>query len=266
MSAVYLCFAADIRTLLSRSLSLTTAINHLIPEMPETRNEFMLLAVHTDREFTHWLQRHAEDGWWLKENKGNTFVFIKRSYAGKRICSYTLTSSVLGLSAEDMFYDEQDDLRKKGWKLLVMGMPEKFTDKVRHAFLVESPREDLPHPDIPLADPEGQKALLRAARNKALSTIALCLIYAAVLIYFSVFRPDLLFTGTLGTFFLILTAVVLLPCLYYSVRAAALYTKAVRDPETDTTAADFQSLDRAVILSSVILGILTLYLILDLLL
>ena len=231
--------------------------------MPETKNDFMLLAVHTDKEFTHWLNRHAEEGWWLKENKGNTFVFIKRPYPGKRICSYTVSSDVLGVSAEDEFYEQQDELRKNGWQLLAMGMPENLTDKTRHAFLVEVPRDDQPHPEIPLSDPEGQTALLRKALRKAVSTIAFCLIYAALLIYFIAFRPALLFSGVWGTVFLIATAVVLLPCLYFAVRAASLYAKAVRDPETDTAGKDFQCLDRAVILNSVMLVILAAYLIID---
>ena len=99
--------------------------------MPETKNDFMLLAVHTDKEFTYWLNRHAEEGWWLKENKGNTFVFIKRPYPGKRICSYTVSSDVLGVSAEEAFYEQQDELRKNGWQLLAMGMPENLTDNRR---------------------------------------------------------------------------------------------------------------------------------------
>ena len=231
--------------------------------MPETKTDFMLLAVHTDREFTYWLNRHAEEDWWLKENKGNTFVFIKRPYTGKRICSYTVSSPALGVSAEDVFYERQDELRKNGWNLLVMGMPESFTDKTRHAFLVEAPREDRPRPEIPLSDPEGQTALLRAALQQAVSPLALCLLYAVLLIYLTVFRPALLFSGVLGTVFLAATAVVLLPCLYFSVRAAALYAKAVRDPETDSSAGNFLCLDRAVILSSVMLGILAAYLILD---
>ena len=96
-----------------------------------------------------------------------------------------------------------------------------------------------------------------------MSTIAFCLIYAALLIYFIAFRPALLFSGVWGTVFLIATAVVLLPCLYFAVRAASLYAKAVRDPETDTAGKDFQCLDRAVILNSVMLVILTAYLIID---
>lgn len=231
--------------------------------MSETRNDYMLLAVHTDKEFTRWLQRHAEEGWRLKENKGNTFVFIKKLYDGKRICSYTVSSAVLGVSAEDEFYDQQDDLRKRGWKLLTMGMPERFTDKTRHAFLIESPREDLPHPEIPLSDPAGQMALLRDALKKAVSTLALCLIYAAVLVYFLAVSPDLLFSGMLRTVFLILTAAVLFPCLFFSVKAASLYAKALRDPAMDSSGKDFQCLDRAVILSSVMLLILALCLILD---
>ena len=223
----------------------------------------MLLAVHTDKEFTHWLNRHAEEGWWLKENKGNTFVFIKRPYPGKRICSYTVSSDVLGVSAEEAFYEQQDELRKNGWQLLAMGMPENLTDKTRHAFLVEVPRDDQLHPEIPLSDPEGQTALLRKALRKAVSTIAFCLIYAALLIYFIAFRPALLFSGVWGTVFLIATAVILLPCLYFAVKAASLYAKAVRDPETDTAGKDFQCLDRAVILNSVMLVILAAYLIID---
>ncbi len=231
--------------------------------MSETKNDFMLLAVHTDKEFTSWLNRHAEEGWWLKENKGNTFVFIKRPYPGKRLCSYTVRSDVLGISAEDEFYEQQDSLRESGWQLLAMGMPENLTDRTRHAFLVEVPKEGQPRPEIPLSDPEGQTALLRNALKKAVSTIAFCLIYAALLIYFIVFRPALLFSGALGTIFLILTAVVLIPCLYFAVRAASLYAKAVRDPQTDTSGGDFQSLDRAVVLNSVMLGILAAYLIFD---
>lgn len=231
--------------------------------MPETKNDFMLLAVHTDKEFTYWLQRHAEDGWWLTENKGNTFVFRKLPYDGKRICSYTVSSSVLGVSAEDVFYEYLDDLRKSGWQLLTMGMPESFTDKRRHAFLYEVPREDLPHPEIPLSDPAGQRDLLRAALKKAVSTFVLCLLYAAALICSLVFRRDLLFSGPLGTVFLAMTAVVFLPCLYFSVRAVSLYGKAVRDPETDSSAGDFRCLDRAVLLSYALLIILAAYLILD---
>ncbi len=234
--------------------------------MPETKNDFMLLAVHTDKEFTYWLQRHAEEGWKLKENKGNTFVFIKKHYDGRRICSYTVNSDALGVSAEDAFYELQDDLRKSGWRLLTMGMPESLTDRTRHAFLVETPREDLPHPELPLSDPEGQLKLLQAALKKAVSTLALCLLYAAVLIYFITFRPGALLTGIPGKVFLIGTAIILLPCLYFSVKAASLYAKAVRDPAFDTTSRDYQCLDKAVILSFIMLVILAAYLILDFLL
>lgn len=234
--------------------------------MPETRNDFMLLAVHTDKEFTYWLQRHAEAGWKLKENKGNTFVFTQKPYDGRRICSYTVNSDALGVSAEDAFYDLQDDLRKSGWRLLTMGMPESLTDRTRHAFLVETPREDLPHPELPLSDPEGQLKLLQGALKKAVSTLALCLLYAAVLIYFITFRPGVLLTGIPGKVFLIGTAIILVPCLYFSVKAASLYAKAVRDPAFDTTAKDYQCLDKAVILSFIMLVILAAYLILDFLL
>ena len=144
-----------------------------------------------------------------------------------------------------------------------MGTPESFTDKTRHAFLVENPHEDLPHPELPLSNPEGQLKLLRGALKKAVSTMALCLLYAAVLIYFIAFRPALLLSGIPGKVFLIGTAIVLLPCLYFSVKAASLYAKAVRDPAFDTTSKDFQCLDKAVILSFIMLMILAAYLILD---
>ena len=234
--------------------------------MPETKNDFMLLAVHTDREFTSWLQQHAEEGWWLKENRGNTFVFIRKPYAGKRICSYTVRSDVLGVSAEDAFYDRLDDLRKKGWRLLVMGTPENFTDRSRHVFLAEAPREDSPNPEIPLSEPEGQLQLLRAALRKALSTLALCLLYAAALIFFALSRPGLYFSGVPGTIFLALTALVFLPCVYFSVKAALFYAKALRDPDFDSSAGDFRCLDKAVVLSFIMLALLAVYMIVDLLL
>ena len=229
--------------------------------MAETKNDFMLLAVHTDREFTCWLQRHAEEGWWLKENRGNTFVFSKKPWDGTRVCSYTLSSPALGVSAEDTFYELQDVLRKNGWALLTMGMPENFTDKTRHAFLYELPHEGLPAPEIPQSDPEGQSALLRGALKKALSTAALCLIFAGVLVYFILSRSGQLFANIPDTVLLILMAVLIPLCLFYSGKAALLYAKAVRDPETDTTVKGPHDLDRSVILSSVMLGILALYLI-----
>ena len=87
-----------------------------------------------------------------------------------------------------------------------------------------------------------------------------------MLIYFITFRPGVLLTGILGTVFLIGTAIILVPCLYFSVKAASLYAKAVRDPVFDTTSKDFQCLDKAVILSFIMLVILAAYLILDFLL
>ena len=234
--------------------------------MPETKEDYMLLAVHTDKEFTRWLQQHAEDGWWLEENKGNTFVFTKKPYAGKRICSFTVTSPILGVSAEDAFYDYLDDLRKNGWNLLTMGAEESFTDRTRHAFLYEMPREDLPHPEIPQSAPEGQRSLLQAAFKKALSTFGLCLIYAAFLIFLLISRPALILSNLLGKIYLGATAAVILPCIYFSLRAIALYRKAVRDPKTDSSAGDYHSLDKAVRLSTIMLTILVIYLVLDLLL
>ena len=225
----------------------------------------MLLAVHTDKEFTKWLQRHAEDGWWLRENRGNIFVFIKKPYAGKRICSYTVRSDALNVPAEDAFYDLQDGLRLSGWNLLAMGMPEHFIDKSRHAFLAEAPRDDLPHPEIPLSDPAGQIILLRAALKKALSTLALCLLFATVLIFFPIYRPGQLFTGIPGTVFLALMGAVISVCGFNAVKATSLYAKSLRDPGMDSSDGDFQSLDRAVILSFVMMGIFAVYLILDLL-
>ena len=109
-------------------------------------------------------------------------------------------------------------------------------------------------------------ALQRNALKKAASTLALCLIYAAVLIYLIVSRPVMPFAGVMGTLFLILTAVTFLPCVYFSCRGVSLYAKAIRDPETDSSAGDFLSLDKAVILSSLMLVILAAYLLLDFLL
>ena len=225
----------------------------------------MLLAVHTDREFTRWLQSYAENGWWLKENKGNTFVFTKKPYDGKRVCSFTVNSPRLGESSEDTFYDCLDDLRKGGWDLLTMGIPENFTDSTRHAFLYEMPREDMPHPEIPLSDPAGQMALLRKALIKAVSTLALCLLFAGALAFFVLSGRLQLSDGSLSVIFPVLTAVVMLPCMYFSFRAVSLYSKAVRHPETDSSAEDFHCLDKAVVLSSVMLLILAAYLVLDLL-
>lgn len=234
--------------------------------MSEQKKDFMLLAVHTDKEFTHWLQHHAEEGWWLQENKGNIFVFEKQPYTGRRICSYTVSSRAFGISAEDVFYEELPDLRKNGWDLLAMGMPETLTDRTRHAFLTDIPREDLPVPEIPQSDPDSQAALLRGALRKSASTLALSLIFAGVLIYSFISRKALLFQTAAGPVFAVVSAVLVILCMYFSVRAVFHYGKAVREPFTNITSGNYRCLDKAVVLSSLMLAVLALYLIADLLL
>ena len=44
------------------------------------KTKFILLTRHTDEELTHFLQREAENGWWLIKNNGNRFTFVEKKY------------------------------------------------------------------------------------------------------------------------------------------------------------------------------------------
>jgi hypothetical protein len=147
--------------------------------MVKRKTEFLLLTCHTDDEITDFLQRNAEENWWLVGNKGNRFEFEARQYQGRRICSYSFFSHDLETSTEEQLRRELPLLRRKGWDMICISGPENVTDSTRHAFLYdEHPNAESPKP-IPKSDNANEARSVRCSRRKSVSNLLICILFLA---------------------------------------------------------------------------------------
>ena len=228
----------------------------------DTRKKFLLVGQHTDEEITDFLQREAEAGWWLKENNGNWFVFIKKPYEGRRLCSYSVVSSKLGCSAEDVLYGLLPDLKKSGWGLVCLGNMENIADMRRHVFLCENE----PCPENPVPTPESEEKChedaLKRGLLKSISNLLLCVLYLGVLVYASITKADF-FASWPTVVFGITTMLMLVPSLVLSIGAVASALKARRDPDSVIRSGSYRLIDTSVRLIFSMLVVLALFLVVD---
>ena len=146
------------------------------------KTKFILLTRHTDEELTHFLQREAENGWWLIKNNGNRFTFIEKKYEGKRICAYTFFSRGPESSTEVQLGRELPYLRKKGWDQIGVSRAENIVDSRRHAFLYE----EKPTSFFPVTEEDEIKKAEKRSIRKAISNLILNALYfaAAIILLF----------------------------------------------------------------------------------
>jgi hypothetical protein len=228
----------------------------------EKKKEFLLLGQHADDEITDFLQRKAEAGWWLLENNGNEFVFVKRPYEGRRICSYVVSSSNLWSSAEDAFYDLLPGLRKAGWDLICLGKMENIADTRRHAFLCErvaSPADPIP---IPKAEARCREEALKRCLFKSASNLLFCVLYLVVLVYVSIAKAAF-FSRGIPLVFEVVTGLLLCPSLVFSLGAVDSSLKAKNYPEGVIQSGRYWFIDKAVWLTFLMLVILAVFLVFD---
>lgn len=145
--------------------------------MVNRKTEFLLLTCHTDEEITAFLQRNAEEGWWLTCNRGNRFEFEAIPYQGRRICSYSFSSHDLQMSTEEQLRRELPFLRHQGWDMICISGPENVADSTRHAFLYdEHPDMESPKP-VPQSDKRNEAVSVRRSRRKSVSNLLICVIF-----------------------------------------------------------------------------------------
>lgn len=244
----------------------------------KTKTGFLLLTRHSDEEITDYLQRNAEDGWWLRRAKGNRFVFERRPYAGKRICAYTFLSRDPDSPTEVQLRHELPILRKQGWDTICIGGPENIADTKRHAFLYEE------HPcsqhgnvtcgttthasqctQIPKADPYVSSKSRGRGFRKALSNLVLCLLYVSCLAF--VLGNDLLrvISNNLYLAFTCLLALALAGCLVLSVLAFVSRCKVIakKDDSGEIANNGYRFLDHAARATAAMLVFMVAFLVFD---
>ena len=245
----------------------------------KTKTGFLLLTRHSDEEITDYLQRNAEDGWWLRRAKGNRFVFERRPYAGKRICAYTFLSRDPDSPTEVQLRHELPILRKQGWDTICIGGPENIADTKRHAFLYEE------HPCTPLQSddtsgtasqpsqcvqiPKSDSSVSAKSRGrgfrKAMSNLVLCLLYASCLAF--VLGNDLLrvISNNLYLTFTCLLALALAGCLVLSVLAFGSRCKVIakKDDSGEIANKGYRFLDHAARATAAMLVFMVAFLVFD---
>ena len=241
----------------------------------KTKTGFLLLTRHSDEEITDYLQRNAEDGWWLRRVKGNRFFFERRPYAGKRICAYTFLSRDPDSPTEVQLRHELPILRKQGWDMICIGGPENIADTKRHAFLYEehpcsqhgncTSAETTQEVQIPKADSSVSSKSRGRGFRKALFNLVLCLLYVSCLAF--VLGNDLLrvISNNLYLVFTCVLALALAGCLALSVLAFVSRCKvlAKKDDCGEIANKGYRFLDHAARATAVMLAFMVAFLVFD---
>jgi hypothetical protein len=230
--------------------------------MMDRKSEFLLLGQHTDEEITDFLQREAEAGWWLKENNGNKFIFVKKSYEGRRICSYVVSSPNLGSSAEDGFYDLLPELRKAGWNLVCLGKMENLADTRRHAFLCEMGASSANPVPRPRDEAKCNEEALRRGLLKGVSNLLFCVAYLIILVYALITKATFISKG-ISVVFGVVTGLLLCPSLVFSIGAVDSSLKAKKDLGGVIRSRRYRLIDKAVRLTFFMLVVLAVFLVFD---
>lgn len=169
------------------------------------KSVFFQVTRHTDSEITSFLNQKAKEGLFLKNVRGNRFVFEEREYDQTRLCSYTFYAKGHELSTEMQTREELVYLRSKGWDCICIGGPENIKDSRRHLYLYE----EIKGSDTFPLDPRSEKRAELRGKFKAISNVILCLVYAFAL-YF-LFSTSLVKVVT-NTLYFICTVLFSLSC------------------------------------------------------
>ena len=223
------------------------------------KTKFILLTRHTDEELTHFLQKEAEKGWWLKKNNGNRFTFVEKPYEGKRICAYTFFSRGPESSTEVQLGRELPYLRKKGWDQIGVSKAENIVDSRRHAFLYE----EKPTSFFPVTEDDEIKKAEKRSKRKAISNLILNALYfiaAVLLLFFDKVRllTSLSYLLSYFTFFILLLFSIIL-----SIKAITWVIKCRKNRKEETEKGNYRSLDHSTLSTSLMLFFLLIVLVIS---
>ena len=223
------------------------------------KTKFILLTRHTDEELTHFLQREAENGWWLIKNNGNRFTFVEKKYEGKRICAYTFFSRGPESSTEVQLGRELPYLRKKGWDQIGVSKAENIVDSRRHAFLYE----EKPTSFFPVTEEDEIKKAEKRSIRKAISNLILNALYLAAAIILLFFDKINLITSLsyLSSYlvFLILLAI----SIVLSIKAFIWALRCRKNRRMETEKGNYRFLDYSTLSTSLMLFFLLIVLIIS---
>lgn len=141
----------------------------------DRKSSFLLLTCHTDEEITDFLQKKAENGWWLASMRGNRFRFERREHDGRRLCSFSFQASSAETPTEVQLRQELPLLRREGWDMIAISGPEDIADTRRHAFLYE----EHPAASVPKAEGHGNERARKKGRRKSVSNLIVSILYLA---------------------------------------------------------------------------------------
>ncbi len=220
---------------------------------------FILLKCHDDSELTNYLQRKAEEGWWLSCVKGNRFIFERRAYEGRRICSYTFSSREPEIPTEIQLSRYLPQLRKNGWDTICFSGPENLVDNRRHVFLYEE-KKGSPMPKC--LDVEDEYAL-KCRKRKVFSNLLLCLLFE--LFIFIAIRSDLIRIVSSSSYllFTLLFLISITACLCLSILSLAVHLKDKKERGSALRSGQYRFIDHSTRLISVIIIVAILLMVID---
>ena len=156
----------------------------------ERKREFLLIKQHTDQEITYFLQRQADNGWWLSASKGNWFVFDKKRVPNSRVMCLSVKAPDLGGGAEETIRKEYEEYRKKGWDVFVKGELENLRDSQRHVFLYSTDK----NAKIIPSDEKKMKLVWLSGFIRAMANWAISMIYLSFILFLlTIYGKGLLF-------------------------------------------------------------------------
>lgn len=221
------------------------------------KRSFILLTRHTDEELTHFLQKKAEEGWWLEKNRGNRFTFIGKPYEGKRIAAYTFFSRGPESSTEVQIGRELPYLRKQGWDQIGVSRAENIFDSRRHVFLYEEHKTEF----FPLTEEAERKKAEKRSERKAYFNFALCVLYTLATIAVMALEKVRLLTSLPYLLAFLFFIVLLVLALFWSGKSVLWALRCHRDRKKETEKGNYCFLDKGVYLTSLMLLFLLLSLI-----
>ena len=210
---------------------------------------FFLVTRHTDAEIADFLSSWADKGWWLKQVKGNWFLFQKQTVESCEICSILVESSSFAVSAEELADEMSEKLAKEGWIRFGISAMEHVIDSRRHLLLYTTKES----PVFPVLDERSQKKAARRGFRTALDNALVCVLYIVVLILF-------LADGKLHGFLDMALTAVSLPLSLAGLGFAGGYLfripLAKKDPGRFLRTHSYRLLDRAVLATFLFLAVL----------
>lgn len=144
------------------------------------KRTFFLVTRHTDAEIADFLSSQADKGWWLKQAKGNWFLFQKQAVEPCKICSVLVESPSFTVSAEELADEMSEELAKEGWIRFGMSAMENVIDSRRHLLLYATKKS----PVFPVLDERSQQKAARRGLRTALGNALVCILYIGVLFLF----------------------------------------------------------------------------------